>query len=374
MIEQIYIDNYRCFVNFEWKPQQFNLLLGENGGGKSTILSLFRSMRDLLHGGDGTSSLFAPDSLTEWDSRQQQTFEFKISDKDGIYDYRLVVDHVRERKLNRIDRETLRFDGTMLYEYKDHEACLYRDDGSEGPRFPVDWSRSAIATIPERHDNKRLTWFRNYWERMLVVAPDPLRMSAESDKEEALPNYRLTNAASWLRYVLQENFDIPKQLQAALQDAIMGFGRLHFEQVSQNAKVLKVGFRFPQSSPGTNAIETSLPFSLLSDGQRGLVALYLLLFAGVRDSNVICIDEPDNYVALRELQPWLIALKDKVEDSGSQCFLISHHPELLNYLAPDCGQVFYRDPGGVSRSKRFDLDMHNALTPAEAVARGWGWV
>lgn len=371
MISHIYIDNFRCFVNFEWQPQQFNLLLGENGSGKSTVLSLLKTMRDLIYGGDGTANLFPPGTLTGWDLRPQQSFEFKIRGNGGVYLYRLVVEHVRERKINRIDHEMLRYDDIVLYEFKDGEACLHRDNGSEGPRFPVDWSRSAIATIPERHDNTRLTWFRRYWERVFVVAPDPLRMSAESEEEEAAPNYGLTNAASWLRYVSQENFDIPKNIQAALQNVIVGFDRLHFEQVSQNAKMLRVGFRFPQSSSGAKAIETNLPFSSLSDGQRGLVALYLLLFGGVRESNVICIDEPDNYIALRELQPWLIALKDKVEDSGSQCFLISHHPELLNYLAPDCGQIFYRDSGGVARSKKFDWDAVNALTPAEAIARGW---
>lgn len=371
MISNVYIDNFRCFVNFEWKPQKFSLLLGENGGGKSTVLGLLKIMRDLLYGGESTTNLFPAGSLTAWDSRQQQTFEFKISGNGGVYQYRIVIGHVREKKINRIESETLRFNDAVLYEFRDQEACLYRDDGSEGPRFPVDWSRSAIATIPERHDNKRLTWFRKYWERMLVVAPDPLRMSAESDEEETAPNYWLTNAGSWLRYVSQEDFDIPKQMQAALRSAIAGFDRLYFEQVSQNTKLLKVGFRFPQSSAESNANEISLPFSSLSDGQRGLIALYLLLFAGARNSNVVCIDEPDNYVALRELQPWLIALKDRIEDSGCQCLIISHHPELLNYLAPDCGQVFYRESGGLSRSKSFDWDRHNSLTPAEAVARGW---
>ena len=31
MIERIYLDNIRSFVNFEWRPERLALLLGRNG-------------------------------------------------------------------------------------------------------------------------------------------------------------------------------------------------------------------------------------------------------------------------------------------------------------------------------------------------------
>src|SRR5262245_59587404 len=78
-----------------------------------------------------------------------------------------------------------------------------------------------------------------------------------------------------------------------------------------------------------------------------------------------------NYIALREIQPWLIALTDKVKDTGAQCLLISHHPELIDYLAADCGLRFFRENGGPVRVQPFEWTADDAIRPAEVVARGW---
>lgn len=43
--------------------------------------------------------------------------------------------------------------------------------------------------------------------------------------------------------------------------------------------------------------------------------------------------EPENFLALPEIQPWLLQMADKVEQEACQIFFISHHPELINYLA-----------------------------------------
>src|SRR5258708_7316198 len=47
--------------------------------------------------------------------------------------------------------------------------------------------------------------------------------------------------------------------------------------------------------------------------------LFAVLHGAVGGDATVCIDEPDNYVALRELQPWLTLLRDRVEDEGGQC-------------------------------------------------------
>jgi AAA15 family ATPase/GTPase len=50
MLKRIYIDNFRCFVNFEYKPEQMQLLLGANGSGKSSLLDAIRLVKALLKG------------------------------------------------------------------------------------------------------------------------------------------------------------------------------------------------------------------------------------------------------------------------------------------------------------------------------------
>jgi hypothetical protein len=84
----------------------------------------------------------------------------------------------------------------------------------------------------------------------------------------------------------------------------------------------------------------------------------------------VIIDEPENFIALREIQPWLSAVNDSIEDGEGQALLISHHPELINQWAPSAGVRFSREGVGPARVEEFKAtDM--ALSPAELVARGW---
>jgi ATPase subunit of ABC transporter with duplicated ATPase domains len=112
-------------------------------------------------------------------------------------------------------------------------------------------------------------------------------------------------------------------------------------------------------------------FARLSDGQRVLIALYSLLF-GLKDEGVsLFLDEPDNFVALREVQPWLMALTDLAGEGIEQAVLISHHPEIINYLAASSGRWFERESNVPARVRDKPKAVAEGLTMAEAVARGW---
>ena len=45
-------------------------------------------------------------------------------------------------------------------------------------------------------------------------------------------------------------------------------------------------------------------------------------------ARTVVIDEPDNYVGLPELQPWVLSMRELL-DEEHQAILISHHPEIL---------------------------------------------
>ncbi len=112
-------------------------------------------------------------------------------------------------------------------------------------------------------------------------------------------------------------------------------------------------------------------FDDLSDGQRALVGLYALLHCGLTEHSTLCIDEPDNFVALTEIQPWLLHLIDRGQDTNSQVFLASHHPELLNQLATHNGVIVERIDAGPTRVRPFAPPNDTTLPPAEIIARGW---
>jgi ATPase subunit of ABC transporter with duplicated ATPase domains len=84
----------------------------------------------------------------------------------------------------------------------------------------------------------------------------------------------------------------------------------------------------------------------------------------------VFIDEPDNFVSLREIQPWLLAAEEAVEDHHGQLILISHHPEILNQWAQEYGLRFFREDNGHVRTEKFRTDPDGNLQPSELIARG----
>lgn len=111
--------------------------------------------------------------------------------------------------------------------------------------------------------------------------------------------------------------------------------------------------------------------SELSEGQRCLISLYMILHFLIDKGHTVFIDEPDNFISLREIQPWLLTATQAVEDSNGQLILISHHPELLNQWASDYGLSFFREENGHVRTEEFKGDPDKNLSPSELIARGW---
>lgn len=370
MIKRLYVDNFKCLVNFEFRPAPLQLLFGENGTGKSTAINVLATLREFVTWGRPAAELFPIATLTAWQTRPEQTFELEVEGGDGTYLYKLVVEHDQLLKGNRVKKEDLYFAGNRLYGFDGQDAHLFRDDFTPGPVFPQDWSRSGVASIPERGDNQRLTWFRHRMGMVYVLAIDPLRMEGGSLGEQSAPHPALTNFASWYRHLTQESPETMGPLFSSLQDVMEGFTGLKLAAAGEGARILRAGFR---NSGETDSSGTEFHLSLgqLSEGQRCLIALFTILHCAVRPDMTICIDEPDNFVALRELQPWVTELCDRVEKKAGQCLLVSHHPELIDVLAVRHGARFTRTGLGPVRIKPFEWSEADGIRPSELVARGW---
>lgn len=369
MLTRIYIDNYKSFVNFEFRPQKLQLILGDNGSGKTAFFEVLERLRGFIQGtGVESKHLFPAASLTAWEQRALQTFELDAEIEGREYRYRLVMAHDEDRLTNRIHEEKVELDDKPLYVFDGQDVRLYLDDFSPGAVFPFDGTRSALATVPERKDYRLLTVFRSFIGRVLLFAPNPLSMQLFSEAEQAVGDRELTNIVSWLRHLSQTSIDSMSELQAKLRDNVLtGLQTLRLDQLSDKARVLRFVFNAPN---GSSSRQYTLLLHQISDGQRQLLGLYTILLGAVNDGAVVCIDEPDNYVALPEIQPWLIELGDRIEDTSSQCFLISHHPEALNYLAAENGIVFERENGGPTRISPFGVGATDAIAPADYVVRG----
>ena len=176
MIKRIYIDNFKSLINFEIKLQPLTLLLGPNGVGKTAILDVIYSLRQLLSGianlpdkdKPGTNIVFETPTLTRWQQRTHQVMELDAG-IDGLdYKYRLEIEHDATNRRARINLESLTLAEKPLFIFQNGDVQLYRDNHSKGPQFGSDWSASALARVPPRHDNAKLTRFLEFMRKVIV--------------------------------------------------------------------------------------------------------------------------------------------------------------------------------------------------------------
>lgn len=369
MLKRIYIDNFRCLVNFEIKFDRINLFLGDNGSGKTSVFYVLRQIQEFVTGDGKVDQIFPPENCTRWQTLPLQRFELEIEGNGGTYKYELAIDHNRERNLSRVQHERLWFNNQPLIKFEQGEVQLYRDNHSEGPRYPMDWSRSILPFIMPRNDNTKLTWFKQRLDRFIIVQINPIMMADETHKATNRLSPYMENFVSWYRYLSQDAGKI-FDLINALRDNLDGFDSLKFTKSGEESLILKSTFKSANGGNAKNHQEYR--FGELSEGQRVLIALYALIHGTESEDYTLCLDEPDNFVALPEIQPWLIKLYDMCSEGKTQALLISHHPEIIDYLlASPVGYWFERDSNSPVRLKPISHDNQTGLPISELIARGW---
>ena len=375
MLKRLYVNNYKCLVNFELSLAQTTLLAGLNGTGKSTIFDLLEQLRGFI-AGTSVEESFPPRSLTHWQSSDLQRFELTVSGgPDGIpedYDYLLELEHDRVRQRCRVRREIVRTSTAVLFQFDEGEVGLFRDDGSVGPKFPFDWSRSGLTTIVERHDNTRLSWFKRWLRNVHAVRLDPASMLSRGEREVSHPKMDLSDFACWYRHLMQERPREIGELFESLSQVLDGFSVLELVQDGEAARTLKARFEtLVQKGAPRARVSFQLGFHELSDGQRALIALYTLLHMTKSQTHTLCLDEPDNFVALAEIQPLIFEFCDTTGENGPQVIFASHHPEIIDHPDIEKRLLLHRDNGGPTRITPFQYSEQLSLKSSEVIARGW---
>lgn len=370
MFKRIYIDNYKSLVNFDLRLQDLTLLFGQNGAGKTAVLDVVYALRRLLEGAARVTDrdIFPPSSLTRWQERDVQRFRLEAELEGDAFEYRLDVEHDRRGRRARIVLERLSKSGGLLFEFAGGDVRLYRDDHSEGPTFKADWRESALARVAPVEDNLALTRFVEFIRGVLVCRLNPPALGSEAAGEEPILARDARNFVEWYRHLLQERPHLYHEYVDVLGRSLGGLRGLALEKAGIDTRVLSAVFG--EADEGHR-----YGFHELSDGQRALIVLYAITLLTV-EGTALFIDEPVNYVGLREIQPWLMALADSCGNQIGQAVLCSHHPEVIDYLGGDRGVLLWRDGDGPTRTEFLaerlgDSERAAALRLSQLMARGW---
>ena len=362
MLTRIYIDNFRSFVNFEYRPERKQLLLGANGSGKSSLLNAIRYLKQFVK---GDANPFTQSTRTRWQDLALQVFEIEALLDGQTYQYRVEIRFASETKQLSVHLERLTVSGQAVFELANGEIRFFSNGSKHGTAIPLVTAKSALhlSQLSNSHVRRFVGWMESV--HCFRIDEYPSAMDESADREEREPDDELENLAGWYRHLVQEYPTENVQFLTSMKEVLAGFRALRFATDEDGTRRLRADFTGPLNETLNYAI------SELSEGQRCLLALYMILTFLISKGHTVFIDEPDNFIALREIQPWLLAAEAAVEDSNGQLILISHHPEILNQWAATYGARLFREDNGHVRVQAFKHDPGGDLQPSELIARGW---
>ncbi|MBU6409427.1 MAG: AAA family ATPase [Verrucomicrobia bacterium] len=371
MITRLYANNFRCLVAFEAAFDSFGVLCGPNGSGKSSVFDALQLIRNLgagdgLLGGDRDQDISHLE-FTNWQKGTPQSttqeFEVGLTSEGHAFEYLIHIEQKADFEKPRIVKEQATCDRNVLFE-RDMDGVRFKKSDGTQTGFPLDWRQSALASIQPKGRIGHLPILQAAIANLLILRPNPRSMERESKAELRRPDLYLTGLTSWYRS-LSQDLDWTVALRDLLKDVWPDFQSLKLVDVGRNTKALQLRF---ESSNGTGSGE--LFFEQLSDGEKALIGLYMVRAALASGATqTVLIDEPDNYVGLPELQPWVLSLRE-VLDKNHQAIVISHHPEILSSAGEEFGRYLWRD-NHTSPTRIGPLKIPSGVSAGEAIARGW---
>lgn len=367
MIHRLYAHNFRCLVAFEAKFDSFGVLCGPNGAGKSSVFDALRIIRDLATGDavlGGTREEDVPNlEFTNWQKSTIQEFELGVTADGHEFEYILHIEQKADFEKPRIIKEKAVCDQKCLFDRDVDGVRFQKQDGSQ-TGFPLDWRQAALASIQPRGSLKEIATLQEAIAKLLILRPNPRSMESESKSKAKQPDLYMNNLTSWYRSLSQDD-DFRDALRDSLREVWPDFRSFKLEDVGMNTEALQLRFGDAKGNDGS-----ALFFDQLSDGEKALVALYTVRAAlATGAAQTVLIDEPDNFVGLPELQPWVLAMRELL-DENHQAILISHHPEVLSSAGEDSGRYLWRDNHS-SPTRIGPLNIPDGMTAGEALARGW---
>ena len=358
-IEEISVKNYRVLQNITLKDiKPFSVFLGPNGSGKTTFFDVIGFLSDCL-----TTNVKKA-------LEKRGRFQEVISRDCGEDEIEIVIIYRENKKSPKItytvaialqngspivSRETLRW--RRSYQGKPFDFLNFENGegvviSGENPEITDnrisykmdDPSSLAIKTIGQLSDNPRIASLRRFIEGWFLsyFIPDQARQLATAGAMEHLSREG-DNISNVVQYLADEHPESLSKILKLLAKRIPKLEKVESEPTIDGRLALLF-----KDAP------FSKPFlaRFSSDGTLKLLA-YLILLNDPNPPQLLCIEEPENGLHHRLLDP--LSEELKAYSQRAQVFVSTHSPFFVNTIK-DAKQlwIFQRDDNGYATVTRAD--------------------
>jgi hypothetical protein len=231
-------------------------------------------------------------------------------------------------------------------------------------KIGVDWHLVWLPMMQAASEADPLHIFQQWLARMIILRPYPLHINGDSQEETLHPNTGVTNLADWWSGLIAHAPSAYSRIDASLKLLMPDLKDIKNPMIAKDSRSLIVQFAGEKAVP-------SLPFELLSDGEKCMVIWALTMAANDAYGPVLCFwDEPDNYLAISEVADFATDLR-RAFKAGGQFIATSHNSEAIRQWSDDNTFVLYRrnhlEPSRIRALASFSYsgDLIGALTRGE---------
>jgi predicted ATPase len=303
--------------------ERVSLVLGPNGVGKSSFVEAVVTVQQLILNRTPVGELLREDSRWRHSKEElSQHLSLAMASNNVGSSWTGNFSSPHEGRCT-LTSEILRIGGP-------HEVRWESTTRTPTGRGHVNSNIMSLLNEESPHFDQVDAFFRAM-ERIQVLR---FSNTSETSHPVSRPHLRSLNIdardfAEWFSNTMDEGSNHQQAVELAeglLRQQIWGYKQLVVQERLDGGRELFARF----SSGGDNY---HIAFRNLSHGQRSLIVFAMVTEMLGIDFDCLVLDEPLNHVAMHELNPFLERLLEKVEETGSQLIVTTHHPHVVDRLS-----------------------------------------
>lgn len=339
MIRRFYVHNFRCLENFELPigGQSSVLLIGKNGAGKTTVALALEVLQKIARGTNRVGNLVTEKDIARGQRGVPVRFEIEAQIDDAIFEYTIAFELPETFKELRVLEEKFVCNGSPVYTREHAQVSLMRNTSGQqaAAAFRIDWHVAALPIVQEQSKSDPLFVFKQWLSRSLILRPVPALINGASDQETLELLSQGVNFGAWFTGILGLAPRAYTHIDIFARQVMPDFQEIRNPIVGKDSRSLEVSFVKDRTS-------ITIPFEELSDGEKCFMICALVLAANEAYGPLFCFwDEPDNYLAIDEVGPFVIALRKAFQKEG-QFITTSHNSEAIRRFSPENSILLYR--------------------------------
>jgi len=355
MLKRLYIHNYKCLVNFEFKVDEDEydrhraLFIGKNGAGKSSISEVLEILHRIGLGNYNLlpvrveelrreiPPLVSAECFAFGETSQPMKFELDVELAGHLCKYALSLEFPPSFTALRIASEELSVDGHLCFTRQQGDITF---TAKQETPFTYDWHGVYLPSYKERDPvyKNSVSAFTIWLKQMLILAPQPRNMEDQLTSNSSFLLQDASNITNWWAGLNVSSPDVYAEVRKQyLLNVFPDFKRLQIRADDFGTQRLHVLFEQDKGK------EIMVPFNRLSDGEKCIFLAAFVMMASEINAPVFCFwDEPDNYLAVSEVEFLMTTLKNHFMKKG-QIFVTTHNPETLNRFSEDNTYIVCRE-------------------------------